>query len=331
LYLVGKRLIPTHNSEFSSYLFPAYFLGQFPEKKILMGTHTAGLSEDFGRRIRNLVEGEEYAKVFPKTQVANDQKAAGKWSTSLGGQYYAAGVGGALAGRGADLFVIDDPHALTLDTEVATTQGFKKVENIAVGDFVFSPDGSPVEVIGKSDVWQDREIYSVTATDGAVVYCDGGHLWSYKSDTDISAKFKNATARELADRGKKSSLVIPQHAAVQNAEKKLPIDPYVLGAWLGDGTGSLGCITAHLEEMYLTASIEQRTALLQGLMDTAGTVSALGQCAFDKSNIRLVQAAQQLAHSLGVVSTESKRGRGITVQKTDKRAAVQCLIKTVFF
>jgi hypothetical protein len=98
-------------SEFSSYLFPAYFLGKYTEKKIIMGTHTAGLSEDFGRRVRNLLESEEYADIFPKTRVADDQKAAGKWSTSAGGQYYAAGVGGALAGRGADLFVIDDPHS----------------------------------------------------------------------------------------------------------------------------------------------------------------------------------------------------------------------------
>ena len=98
-------------SEFSSYLFPAYFLGNFPEKKIIMGTHTAGLSEDFGRRVRNLIDGDEYHELFPATQVADDQKAAGKWSTSAGGQYYAAGVGGALAGRGADLFVIDDPHS----------------------------------------------------------------------------------------------------------------------------------------------------------------------------------------------------------------------------
>jgi predicted phage terminase large subunit-like protein len=98
-------------SEFSSYLFPAYFLGKYPEKKIIMGTHTAGLSEDFGRRIRNLIDSEEYREVFPQTMVADDQKAAGKWSTSAGGQYYAAGVGGALAGRGADLFVIDDPHS----------------------------------------------------------------------------------------------------------------------------------------------------------------------------------------------------------------------------
>ena len=111
-----KRVIiniaPRHGkSEFSSYLFPAYFLGKFPEKKIIMGTHTAGLSEDFGRRVRNLIESEEYNEIFPSTQIAEDQKAAGKWSTSAGGQYYAAGVGGALAGRGADLFVIDDPHS----------------------------------------------------------------------------------------------------------------------------------------------------------------------------------------------------------------------------
>ena len=98
-------------SEFSSFLFPAYFLGNYPEKKIIMGTHTAGLSEDFGRRVRNLLESEEYHEIFPETMVADDQKAAGKWSTGAGGQYYAAGVGGALAGRGADLFVIDDPHS----------------------------------------------------------------------------------------------------------------------------------------------------------------------------------------------------------------------------
>lgn len=74
-------------SEFSSYLFPAWFLGQYPEKKIIMATHTASLSEDFGRRVRNLLDSDEYAHIFPKTVVADDQKAAGKWSTSAGGQY----------------------------------------------------------------------------------------------------------------------------------------------------------------------------------------------------------------------------------------------------
>jgi len=98
-------------SEFSSYLFPAFFLGKYPEKKIIMGTHTSSLSEDFGRRIRNLIDGDEYRHIFPDTKVSEDQKAAGKWSTTGGGQYYAVGVGGSIAGRGADLFVIDDPHS----------------------------------------------------------------------------------------------------------------------------------------------------------------------------------------------------------------------------
>ena len=98
-------------SEFASYLFPAYFLGKDPNKKIIMGTHTASLSEDFGRRVRNLLDDEDYHDLFPNTNLAQDQKASGKWSTAAGGQYYAAGVGGALAGRGADLFMIDDPHS----------------------------------------------------------------------------------------------------------------------------------------------------------------------------------------------------------------------------
>lgn len=98
-------------SEFTSFLFPSYFLGKFPDKKIIMATHTASLSEDFGRRVRNLIKSEEYHELFPLTSVAEDAKAAGKWSTTVGGQYYAAGVGGALAGRGADLFVVDDPHS----------------------------------------------------------------------------------------------------------------------------------------------------------------------------------------------------------------------------
>lgn len=98
-------------SIFSSYLFPAYFLGYFPEKKIIMGTHTATLSEDFGRQVKNLIDSAEYSAIFPFTKLAHDKKAGGNWGTTLSGEYYAVGVGGSIAGRGADLFVIDDPHS----------------------------------------------------------------------------------------------------------------------------------------------------------------------------------------------------------------------------
>lgn len=111
-----KRVIvnvaPRHGkSELTSYLFPAWFLGQRPDAKIIMATHTASLSEDFGKRVRNLIDSPEYREVFPNTVLAEDSKSAGAWNTTAGGKYYAVGVGGALAGRGADLLVIDDPHS----------------------------------------------------------------------------------------------------------------------------------------------------------------------------------------------------------------------------
>ena len=111
-----KRLIinmpPRHTkSEFASHLFPAYLLGKNPKLKIIEATHTADLAINFGRKVRDLIDSEEYNQLFPETELKADSRSAGKWLTNKGGEYYAAGTGGALAGRGADLFIIDDPHS----------------------------------------------------------------------------------------------------------------------------------------------------------------------------------------------------------------------------
>jgi len=111
-----KRLIicmpPRHTkSEFASYLLPAWFLGLFPEKKVIQCSHTAELAVGFGRKVRNLVDTEGYRKLFPKLHLAADSKAAGRWNTSKGGDYFAIGVGGAVTGKGGDLLIIDDPHS----------------------------------------------------------------------------------------------------------------------------------------------------------------------------------------------------------------------------
>ena len=111
-----KRLIinmpPRHTkSEFASYLLPAWFLGQYPEKKVIQTAHTAELSVGFGRKVRNLVDSEDYKEIFPDLALRADSKAAGRWSTSKGGEYFAIGVGGAVTGKGADLLIIDDPHS----------------------------------------------------------------------------------------------------------------------------------------------------------------------------------------------------------------------------
>ena len=155
-----KRLIinmpPRHTkSEFASYLFPAWFLGRYPEKKIIQTAHTAELAVGFGRKVRNLVGSPDYQAVFP-TKLSADSKAAGRWNTHKGGDYFAIGVGGAVTGKGADVLIIDDPHS-----EQEAMQG-----NPAVYDRVYEwyssgprqrlqPGGSIVVVMTR---WSKRDL-----------------------------------------------------------------------------------------------------------------------------------------------------------------------------
>ena len=111
-----RRLIinmpPRHTkSEFASYMLPAWFLGKYPNKKIIQCSNTAELAVGFGRKVRNLVDSEQYAQIFPNVTLRSDSKAAGRWSTSGNGEYFAIGVGGTVTGKGADLLIIDDPHS----------------------------------------------------------------------------------------------------------------------------------------------------------------------------------------------------------------------------
>jgi predicted phage terminase large subunit-like protein len=111
-----KRLIinmpPRHTkSEFASYLLPAWFLGKFPHKKVIQASNTGELAVGFGRKVRNLVDSEVYNNIFPNLALQADSKAAGRWNTSKGGDYFAIGVGGTVTGKGADVLIIDDPHS----------------------------------------------------------------------------------------------------------------------------------------------------------------------------------------------------------------------------
>ena len=102
---------PRHTkSEFSSYLLPAWMIGRNPKLKIIQTTHTAELAVRFGRKAKTLMDDKAYKEVF-ETRLREDSQAAGRWETEQGGEYFAAGVGGAITGRGADLLIIDDPHS----------------------------------------------------------------------------------------------------------------------------------------------------------------------------------------------------------------------------
>ena len=103
---------PRHGkSQLVSIFFPAWYLGRNPDKKVMMVSHTTDLAVDFGRKVRNLLGLQDYKDIFPTVQLATDSKSAGRWNTNMGGEYYACGVGSALAGRGAHLLLVDDPHS----------------------------------------------------------------------------------------------------------------------------------------------------------------------------------------------------------------------------
>jgi hypothetical protein len=104
-----KRLIinmpPRHTkSEFASFLLPSWMVGRKPNLKIIQSTHTTELAIRFGRKAKTLMDSPEYKEIF-KTRLREDSQAAGKWETEQGGEYYAAGVGSAITGRGADLLL----------------------------------------------------------------------------------------------------------------------------------------------------------------------------------------------------------------------------------
>ena len=131
-----KRLIinmgPRHSkSEFSSYLLPAFIMGRKPKTKIIQATHTGELAVRFGRKVRNMMDGEEYKQVFPNVALRADSKAAGRWDTDHGGEYFAC---------------------LRLYAKVHTTRGLVPAGEIKVGDRLLNC-GKPVTV---------KEIYHTT-------------------------------------------------------------------------------------------------------------------------------------------------------------------------
>jgi len=106
------NLGPRHSkSQLADVFLPAWMIGKNPKLKIIQATHTAELATDFGRQVKNLINTPEFKEVFPGVELAVDSKAAGKWNTNQGGSYFAVGVGGAIAGKGADIFICDDIHS----------------------------------------------------------------------------------------------------------------------------------------------------------------------------------------------------------------------------
>ena len=253
-------------------------------------------------------------------------------------------------GRTKRLMVFMPPghaKALALDTPILTTDGWKTMGTLSVGDKVYGTDGKPCNVTWKSPIWKDRPVYKVKTDCGESIIADEAHEWEVR----LCGKREVYKIVETIDLAKKRSKrpMIKRAEALEMPYRELPIDPYVLGVWLGDGSkesGHISCavsdkewmkpqieslgyrcnnlsITAsfsildirgslnslgvlhnkHIPEEYMMASKSQRLHLLQGLIDTDGTVSPKGQITFCNTNKKLALQVQLLARSLGVKAT----------------------------
>lgn len=121
----GKRIIvcmpPRHGkSEIVSVRFPAWYLGNFPHRKIITSSYNQDFANDFGRKVRNLVIDPRHKAFFPELRTMQDAESMSKLDTTAGGGYVAAGVGGAITGRGANFIIIDDPIKDEVDASSAT-------------------------------------------------------------------------------------------------------------------------------------------------------------------------------------------------------------------
>jgi replicative DNA helicase len=282
--------------------------------------------------------------------------------------------------------------ALAVDTPILTALGWSKMGDLKEGDFVFSSDGTPTKVVATTE-WFMGNCYELVFSDGAKIVADAEHLWLtetlrsrestayearrppglgdgrtqlYKRTTYPSVvTTRHISETLMARRGHAVNHSIDVCAPFKMPERDLPLDPYLLGCWLGDDSSESGSITSmdqgilsffesagfdvtavyskennqaitvnfgglrkilksmgllknkHVPEEYLFASFDQRLALLQGLMDTDGTVGAQGfgvgrgygtaNCVFGVINKRLAEDTLELVLGLGIKATIKER------------------------
>lgn len=251
--------------------------------------------------------------------------------------------------------------ALDSDTPVLTTWGWKRHGDLFRGDFVYGPDGTPKRVLGCTEE-RLEDSYAVKFDDGAEIIAGAEHLWAVERDEMVRLpKFKRSRVSRVVDTPdlrvsgykRRKDEQRPDRIAicdpVQWPSRRFLIDPYVLGAWLGDGATISGALYSaeedirhfetlgeiryvspaggtrtqnfyrinipglqtklrvlgllgnkHIPDDYLESSVEQRWALLQGLMDTDGHCSKSGVCQFTTRLPQLATQVHQLASSLGL-------------------------------
>jgi phage terminase large subunit-like protein len=221
---------------------------------------------------------------------------------------------------GKETFCVFD-EALALDTPLPTPTGWTTMGDVKPGDMLLGADGLPVEIIKTTEIQQDRHCYKVTFEDGTSIVASDGHQWMTRPMSAALPRVR--TTGEMFADGRKFR--VPAPAPWKLPEADLPVDPYLLGLWLGDGSTGQPNITVgdeHVPGEYFHCSIDQRTQLVRGLMDSDGHCAKSGHCSFS-GNDQLSSDLLKLLRSLGQIATRrwapdsrSRDGGGYVVNFT---------------
>ena len=203
---------------------------------------------------------------------------------------------------GDDLAARLEGKALALDTEVPTPSGWSTMERLAVGDAVFDELGAPTSVVAATEVLYDRPCYEVLLSDGSRFVADAAHQWVTRTKVERARGDDPAsrTTGHLATTiraGREWNHHIAMAGPAQYADRTLSGDPYALGVSLGD---------ALVPPHYLRAGVEQRRALLRGLLESAGRADRGGGCVYTSPLEHQADAVVELAASLGLRPVKCK-------------------------
>jgi len=251
--------------------------------------------------------------------------------------------------------------ALAIDTPIMTINGFKSMGDIDIGDTVYDAEGQPTNVIFVTGIMYNHSCYEVLFSDGSTIIADAEHLWLTHTHNSRKALARAENPRvfavERTTEDIKATLYCDGRGSLNHSiecckplkfpRRKLIVNPYTLGAWLGDGSSAGAEITGrdeeilnwiqadgyqvkaynikadkaprygigglhrglkalnllknkHIPKIYLTASVEQRMALLQGLMDTDGHITPEGHCEFCSMKWDLAEGVYTLCSTLGI-------------------------------
>jgi hypothetical protein len=215
--------------------------------------------------------------------------------------------------------------ALALSTPILTDSGWKNMATVSVGDAVHTADGSLTPVVAVSDVMSGRTCYRVTTRSGASVIADSEHLWTMTDGRVLT------TEQMLLSGLRKESRYrfrLPVAEELDREDCALPIDPYLLGLWLGNGGTSnslLHCHSADADHYVMAAHAAGFLASVRSVRGNAAAITVSDGVKHGSPEGRSA-TFQGVLRAIGLLGNKHIPDSYLTASAKQRRALLQGLL-----